>query len=380
MAMRIYSVIGARPQFVKAAVVSRALAQHSNVVERLVHTGQHYDPIMSDIFFTELGLPAPHVNLGIGSGPHGAQTGRMLEALESLFTAEKPDRVLIYGDTNSTLAAALTAAKLGIPVDHIEAGLRSFNRAMPEEINRVVADALSDMLFAPTATAVGHLRHEGIPEARIHRVGDVMYDATLLFGARADAAALTRLGLIPKTYVLATIHRAENTDDPDRLRTLFGALQHVAADLPVILPLHPRTRQRAAALGMLDGLPAGFRLVEPVGYFDMLALERDARVIATDSGGVQKGSNWLIPAGTGWRRRTMLQTSRRRSAPPPRSIVPGWRIPMPMATVTPLSTLRTASRGSRREDPARHLPVRALQHRGLGARRQDGQGVEGFRP
>ncbi len=316
MAIRIYSVIGARPQFVKAAVVSRALARHTNVVERLVHTGQHYDPIMSDIFFTELGLPAPHVNLGIGSGPHGAQTGRMLEALESLFIAEKPDRVLIYGDTNSTLAAALTAAKLGIPVDHIEAGLRSFNRAMPEEINRVVADALSDMLFAPTDTAVGHLRHEGIPDSRIHRVGDVMYDATQLFGSRADAAAVTRLGLTPKTYVLATIHRAENTDDPDRLRTLFNALQRVAAELPVILPLHPRTRQRASTLGLLDRLPDGFKLTEPVGYFDMLALERDARVIATDSGGVQKEAffhhvpcvtlrtetEWVELVDSGWNR------------------------------------------------------------------------------
>lgn len=288
MALRIYSVIGARPQFVKAAVVSRALARHSNVVERLVHTGQHYDPIMSDIFFTELGLPAPHVNLGIGSGPHGVQTGRMLEALETLFVAEKPDRVLIYGDTNSTLAAALAAAKLGIPVDHIEAGLRSFNRAMPEEINRVVADALSDLLFAPTEAAVGHLRREGIPEARIYRVGDVMYDATLLFGTRADSAVLARLDVTPKTYVLATIHRAENTDDPERLGTLFGALRQIAGELPVILPLHPRTRLRAEALGLLANLPSGFKLIEPVGYFDMLALERDARVIATDSGGVQK--------------------------------------------------------------------------------------------
>ena len=316
MALRIYSVIGARPQFVKAAVVSRALAQHTNVVERLVHTGQHYDPIMSDIFFTELGLAAPHVNLGIGSGLHGAQTGRMLEALESLFVAEKPDRVLIYGDTNSTLAAALAAAKLGIPVDHIEAGLRSFNRVMPEEVNRVVADALSDMLFAPTAAAVAHLRREGIPETRIHRVGDVMYDATLLFGSRADATALARLGVTPKTYVLATIHRAENTDDPDRLHTLFAALRRVAATVPVVLPLHPRTRQRAAARGLLDTLPAGFKVIEPVGYFDMLALERDARVIATDSGGVQKEAffhhvpcvtlrtetEWVELVDSGWNR------------------------------------------------------------------------------
>lgn len=316
MVRKIYSVIGARPQFVKAAVVSRALAQHGNIVERLVHTGQHYDHAMSEIFFTELGLPAPHVNLGIGSGAHGAQTGRMLEALEKLFIDEKPDRVLIYGDTNSTLAAALAAAKLHIPVDHVEAGLRSFNRAMPEEINRVVADALSDQLFAPTEAAVGHLRREGIPETRIHRVGDVMYDATLLFGERADGGALTRLGLTPKTYVLATIHRAENTDDPDRLRLLFDALARVAAELLVVLPIHPRTRQRARALGLLDGPSKGFNLIEPVGYFDMLALEREARVIATDSGGVQKEAffhhvpcvtlrtetEWVELVDSGWNR------------------------------------------------------------------------------
>lgn len=316
MTLRIYSVIGARPQFVKAAVVSRALAQCANVTERLVHTGQHYDHAMSEIFFTELGLPAPHVNLGIGSGAHGAQTGRMIEALEKLFIDEKPDRVLIYGDTNSTLAAALAAAKLHIPVDHIEAGLRSFNRAMPEEINRVVADALSDQLFAPTDAAVSHLRREGIAAARIHRVGDVMYDATLLFGERADARVLTRLGLTPKTYVLATIHRAENTDDPARLRLLFDALRQVAAELPVILPVHPRTRQRAQALGLLDGLPADFTLTEPVGYFDMLALEREARAIATDSGGVQKEAffhhvpcvtlrtetEWVELVDSGWNR------------------------------------------------------------------------------
>jgi len=316
MTLRIYSVIGARPQFIKAAVVSRALARQPGLRERLVHTGQHYDHEMSDIFFIELGLPAPHVNLGIGSGAHGAQTGRMLAALEELFVAEKPDRVLIYGDTNSTLAAALAAAKLGIPVDHVEAGLRSFNRAMPEEINRIVADALSDQLFAPTDVAVGHLRREGIAEARIHCVGDVMYDATRLFGDRADAGVPGRLGLTPGAYVLATVHRAENTDDAGRLATLFAALGAVAAELPVVLPLHPRTRQRASAQGLLDALPAGLKLIEPVSYFNMLALERDARVIATDSGGVQKEAffhrvpcvtlrtetEWVELVETGWNR------------------------------------------------------------------------------
>lgn len=286
---RILTVIGARPQFIKAAVLSRCLAGMDGHEEILVHTGQHFDANMSDVFFTELGIGAPAVNLGIAGASHGAATGRMLEALEQTMIEAAPDWVLVYGDTNSTIAGALAAAKLLIPVAHVEAGLRSFNRAMPEEVNRVLTDHCSDLLFTPTATASANLRAEGLPEARICQVGDVMYDVALQFGEIADRQSdlLARLGLERGGYVLSTVHRQENTDHPARLRAILEGLGRLAADRPVVLPLHPRTRGRIEAQG-LGELAARLKLIDPVGYLDMVALEKNAAVIATDSGGIQK--------------------------------------------------------------------------------------------
>ncbi len=286
--MKIVTVIGARPQFIKAAVVSRWLRQTPGCKEILVHTGQHYDENMSDVFFQELEIPTPAYHLGIGSGAHGAQTGRMLEAIEKVLLETKPDKLIIYGDTNSTLAGALAAAKLHIPVAHVEAGLRSFNRKMPEEINRVVADHLSTWLFAPTEAAVENLRHEGVPEDKIFLVGDVMYDAAIYFGSRTRADTLGKLGLESKQYVLATIHRAENTDTAARLRDVFGGLNAIAEEVPVVLPLHPRTRAALTRANLLDSYSPNLRLLDPLGYLDMVMLEKHASVIATDSGGVQK--------------------------------------------------------------------------------------------
>lgn len=295
----ILSVVGARPQFVKAAAVSRVLRRTRGLREVLVHTGQHYDRNMSQVFFRELEIPRPHLNLGIGSGGHGAQTGRMLEALERVMTGTRPDWVLIYGDTNTTLAGALAAAKLRIPVAHVEAGLRSWNRAMPEEINRIAADHFSDLLFAPTRAAVANLRREGVEHRRIARVGDVMYDAALYYGGKAERSSriLERLALDERGYVLATAHRAENTDDPSRLRAIFDALRRLARDLPVVVPVHPRTRKMLARSGWRGGIV--LRLIEPVGYLDMVMLEKHARLIATDSGGVQKEAYFYgVPCAT----------------------------------------------------------------------------------
>lgn len=283
----IATIVGARPQFIKVAPVSKALAATGSIREVLIHTGQHHDADMSDVFFDELGIEAPGHNLDIHGGGHGAMTGAMLQKLEPVLQDLRPDRVLVYGDTNSTLAGALVAAKLHIPIAHVEAGLRSFNRAMPEEINRVVADQLSDILFASTEAAVDNLRREGVAPERIFPVGDVMYDAALQFAevAKTRGDLLASLGLEPKRYVLATVHRAENTDDPDRLANIVSALETVAATLPVILPLHPRTAGRMRAAGLaFDKV----RTVPPVGYLDMVALESQAALIATDSGGVQK--------------------------------------------------------------------------------------------
>lgn len=288
--MKVLTVVGARPQFVKAAVVSRALAHREDVRETILHTGQHFDRALSDVFFQELGIPEPAYNLGIGGGTHGQNTGRMLEGIERVLLDERPDWVLVYGDTDSTLAGALAAVKLHLPVAHVEAGLRSFNRRMPEEVNRVLTDHAADLLLAPTPTAVENLRREGLPEARVRWVGDVMYDAALHFGRLADRAStvLERLGLEPRGYVLATVHRAENTDDPARLEAVFEGLSRVATELPVVLPLHPRTRKALERLGWLERARERLRLIEPVGYLDMVALEKNARLIATDSGGVQK--------------------------------------------------------------------------------------------
>jgi UDP-GlcNAc3NAcA epimerase len=288
--MKIVTIVGARPQFIKAAVVSRVLRSVSKAREILVHTGQHYDEKMSDIFFKELEIQRPDYHLGVGSGFHGAQTGRMLEAVEQVLLEEKPDWVLVYGDTNSTLAGALAAVKLHISVAHVEAGLRSFNRRMPEEINRVLTDHASDLLFAPTQAAVENLCREGIPEERIHLVGDVMYDAALYYGekARRESRVLERLGLRPESYILVTIHRAENTDDPLRLRAIVEGLCEVGKSVPVVFPVHPRTRKALERHRLFDEAVAYLRLIDPVGYLDMVMLEQNARLIATDSGGVQK--------------------------------------------------------------------------------------------
>lgn len=296
--MRIVSVIGARPQFVKAAPVSRALRRAGHA-EFLVHTGQHYDPNMSDLFFEELDIPRADANLSVGSGLHGAQTGAMLARIEEILIREKPERVLVYGDTNSTLAGALAAAKLHIAVAHVEAGLRSFNRAMPEELNRIVADHLSDILLCPSQTAIGNLKAEGITKG-VYPVGDVMYDAVVQFSERAKQHSLIikKLGLEPKGYLLATVHRAENTDDPVRLQKIFAAFSEI--EEPVIFPIHPRTRKllREQARGE-SALANNVRVIDAVGYLDMLMLERHARMILTDSGGVQKEAYWLgVPCVT----------------------------------------------------------------------------------
>ncbi len=286
--IRIVSIVGARPQFIKAAVVSRGLAQ-AGIDEIIVHTGQHYDAKMSDIFFSELGIPTPRHHLEIGSGLHGAQTGRMLGAVEQVILDEKPDRVLVYGDTNSTVAGALAASKLQVPIDHVEAGLRSFNRRMPEEVNRVVTDHLSSLLFAPTETAIRNLADEGIRNG-VHLTGDVMYDATRaatdIANQRSDVRM--RIGVEVGSYVLATIHRPASTDDPETLGRIITGLGQVARKLPVVLPLHPRTRAALERFDLLNSAVSSLRVIEPVGYLDMTSLEAGASVIATDSGGVQK--------------------------------------------------------------------------------------------
>lgn len=286
--MRIVTVVGARPQFIKAAVLSRLLRQAEGMEELLVHTGQHYDENMSDVFFTELEIPRPAYHLGVGSGPHGQQTGRMLEAIEKVLLERKPDVLLVYGDTNSTLAGALAAAKLHVPIAHVEAGLRSFNRRMPEEINRVLTDHVSTWLFTPTQAAVENLRREGLPESAIHEVGDVMYDAARFYGARVSTEPIQRLSLKAGEYILGTIHRAENTDDTARLRAIWDAVCDIAALVPVVLPLHPRTRSMLDKLGWFAAAPKALHLLPPQGYLDMIALEKHARLIVTDSGGVQK--------------------------------------------------------------------------------------------
>lgn len=288
--MKIVTVVGARPQFVKAAAVSRILRASVGTREILLHTGQHYDDQMSAVFFRELDIPQPDHNLGIGTGSHGGMTGRMLEAIERTLLVERPDAVLVYGDTNSTLAGALAAVKLHIPVAHIEAGLRSFNRKMPEEINRVLTDHISAILFAPTETAAANLLAEGLLRDKSFQVGDVMYNAVLYYSQRAreQSRILELLELDDQAYILATIHRAENTDDCSKLEAIVAGLAGVAKSTPVVLPLHPRTRAAASRSEKLARDLAQLRVIEPVGYLDMVRLEMGAAVIATDSGGVQK--------------------------------------------------------------------------------------------
>lgn len=291
--MKLVTVVGARPQFIKAAPMSRALrAVHREI---LVHTGQHYDDNMSAVFFRELGIPEPDVHLGAGGGGHAEQTAKMLTGIERVLLDEKPDWLLIYGDTNSTLAGALAAAKVHIPIAHVEAGLRSFNRRMPEEVNRVVADHLSTLLLCPSEVAVRNLAAEGITRG-VHVVGDVMADALLDAAQRADASdVLVRHGLEPRRYLLATVHRAENTDDPARLAAILDAF----ADLgrTILLPLHPRTRAAIARAGL--ALPGNVRACDPLGYLDMVRALRDADLVLTDSGGLQKEACWLgVPCVT----------------------------------------------------------------------------------
>ncbi len=320
--MKLASIVGARPQFVKLAPISRAIDSHnagaigeSFIEHTVIHTGQHYDLQMSDVFFREIDLPLPQLNLGIGSGPHGRQTGRMIEQLEGVFVEQSPDVVLVYGDTNSTLAAALAAAKLHIPVAHVEAGLRSFNKEMPEEINRVLTDHVSTILFCPTRQAVTNARAEGFSNVMLDgalvpmtvddpphssspsadnplvlNVGDVMYDVYLALAAQSDAESsiIQRLDLKASDYALATIHRAENTDHSERLRGIVEGLSTLAADgLRIVLPAHPRTRKALFLLGEQIDCSA-LEIIDPIGYVDMLALERNATLILTDSGGVQK--------------------------------------------------------------------------------------------
>ncbi|MBE9059132.1 non-hydrolyzing UDP-N-acetylglucosamine 2-epimerase [Sphaerospermopsis sp. LEGE 08334] len=288
--MKILTIVGARPQFIKAATVSRAIEEYSDshIQEILVHTGQHYDVNMSDVFFTEMQIPSPQYHLGIGGGSHGAMTGHMLSKIEQVLLKETPDVVLVYGDTNSTLAGALAAAKLHIPVAHVEAGLRSFNRQMPEEINRVLTDHLSDWLFCPTHTAIANLAQEGIVDSsstRVCHVGDVMYDAALFYRNIAQASDATNqlISELKSQFYLATIHRAENTDNPDRLDDILQALNLISQTTPVVLPLHPRTRKILEQTQFHH-----IRFLEPVGYFDMITFLSHCQGVFTDSGGVQK--------------------------------------------------------------------------------------------
>ena len=287
---KIITIVGARPQFIKAAALSRIIQEkHAGAVhEIIVHTGQHYDENMSQVFFDELDIPRPGYNLEISGGNHGVMTGRMLEGIETVLLKEKPDWVLIYGDTNSTLAGAIAAAKLHIPVAHVEAGLRSFNMRMPEEVNRILSDRVSSLLFCPTQTAVDNLRNEGISQG-VHNVGDVMFDVALFYKSRAKETsnALSRLALNNKDFALATCHRAENTDDPKRLKSILSALKSIAKQMPVVLPLHPRTRKLIADYDLAAYLEL-LTIVEPLPFLDMVALEQSARLILTDSGGVQK--------------------------------------------------------------------------------------------
>lgn len=308
--MKIVTVIGARPQFVKAAAVSRAIANHNSrstihdsqatIHEVIIHTGQHFDENMSEIFFREMDIPKPDYRLEVNSLSHGAMTGRMLEKIEEVLLKEQPDWVLVYGDTNSTIAGALAAKKLHIRVAHVEAGLRSFNMHMPEEINRILTDRISNLLFCPTDTAVKNLNNEGFTihdsrstthHPRIIKSGDVMQDAAMYYRSRAAEKSdiVARLGLSAQPFALCTVHRAENTDDSARLNTIFAALKDISREMPIVLPLHPRTRKKLAEADITihDSLST-IHLIDPVGYFDMIQLLENTRIVLTDSGGLQK--------------------------------------------------------------------------------------------
>lgn len=337
--MHILTIVGARPQLIKAALVSAALAKQ-NLSEHILHTGQHFDYRMSEVFFDELNLPTPTWHLGLGGLSHGAMTGRMLEHIEAILQTQKPRWVLVYGDTNSTLAGALAAAKLGIPVAHVEAGMRSFNRQMPEEINRILTDHLATLLFVTSASAADLLLREGISQG-IHTVGDVMYDAVLHFRSVAKRTnILDHLGLYPKRYALVTVHRQENTDHPERLVAICTALNQLAKEMPLVFPLHPRTRQRLEAAGI--SLDASILQTEPLSYLEMLALEEQSRIILTDSGGIQKEAlylgvpcitlrdetEWTETVAAGWNYLTGVDSNRIQQAVE-RILGKDWQTPPP---------------------------------------------------
>ena len=284
--MKILTVVGARPQFVKAATLSRVIESMSDVEEIIVHTGQHFDKNMSDVFFEEMKIPRPDYNLAIASLSHGAMTGRMLEAIETIILNERPDWVLVYGDTNSTLAGALAASKLRVKVAHVEAGLRSFNMNMPEEQNRILTDRISTVLFCPTQTAVNNLNNEGYEQFDINvvNVGDVMFDAANFYSGYARKPGWLDQLELSHNYALATIHRAENTDNLDRLHEIVSSLNEIHKKTPVILPLHPRTKKKLEKLNV----KLNIHVVEPVGYLEMVFLLKNCRVVLSDSGGVQK--------------------------------------------------------------------------------------------
>ncbi len=291
---KILTVVGARPQFIKAAVLSRKIKQTQNCEEIIVHTGQHFDAKMSDIFFDEMDIPKPHYSLDINSLSHGAMTGRMLEEIEKVVISEKPDLLMVYGDTNTTLAGALAAKKLHVKVAHVEAGLRSYNMNMPEEINRILTDRISDLLFCPTQTAVDNLIGEGYKAfpSSIFLTGDIMFDAAVYYSqvSAARSKVMSEMKLEPNGFILCTIHRQENTDDLSRLKDIIFALNEIQSSIPVIVPLHPRTKK------ILDqhGIVCHFKVIEPIGYFDMIELLKNCRMVITDSGGLQKEAYYFL--------------------------------------------------------------------------------------
>jgi len=347
MTLTVLSVVGARPNFMKLAPVSRALATRPAVRHIVVHTGQHYDAELSDDFFRDLAIPAPECNLGVGSGSHGQQTGAVMQRFEPLCVQLRPDVVIVYGDVNSTMAAALVAAKLGVRVAHVEAGLRSRDWSMPEEINRVVTDRVSDVLFAPSRDAVANLREEGVAAQRIHFVGNVMVDSLIAALPTARAAgAPARYGVAGRPYTLVTLHRPSNVDDPATLEELVETLTALAADAPVLFPVHPRTRARLESAGLPRAPNPGLRWLDPMPYLDMLSLVLSAGVVVTDSGGLQEetsylgvpcvtvrpgterpitcleGTNRLVPPRRGAVERAVLEARRTRPQTPP--VIERW--------------------------------------------------------
>lgn len=291
--MKLLTIVGARPQFIKAAALSRAIKEIPEITEVIIHTGQHYDQQMSDVFFTEMDIPTPDYSLGVGGCSQGAMTGRMIEKIEEILLKEKPDCVLVFGDTNSTLAGAIAAVKLHIPIAHVEAGLRSFNKKMPEEINRILTDQCATLLFTPSESANENLYREGVLKANVFISGDIMLDAIHYYSEKAKQNSTILKDLHLEDYVLATVHRQENTDSPTDLQGIMEGLSKVAESIPVIFPLHPRTQQAIEKYLPDHKFPENFRFIPPVGYFDMLSLQIGSKAILTDSGGIQKEAYWF---------------------------------------------------------------------------------------